>query len=55
MRLAKLVGRAQVPNLYRGQVCLTDPSSAWWNNFSVGDTWSATVGAQGSSFPSKIV
>ena len=30
-----------VPNLYRGQVCLTDPKSAWWNNWTVGATWGA--------------
>ena len=30
-----------VPNLYRGQLCLTDPKSAWWSNWTVGATWGA--------------
>jgi hypothetical protein len=29
----------QIPNLYRGQVCLTNPKSARWSNWTVGASW----------------
>ena len=30
-----------IPNLYRGQVCMTDPKAPWFNNFTVGASWGA--------------
>ena len=30
-----------VPNLYRGQLCLTDPNAPWWSNWTVGASWGA--------------
>jgi hypothetical protein len=31
-----------VPNLYKGQICLTG-GGVWWNNFTVGAQWGGTV------------
>jgi hypothetical protein len=36
----KKVGNT-IPNLYRGQICLTDPKAPWYNNFTVGASWGA--------------
>ena len=35
-------GGNTVPNLYKGQICLTG-GGVWWNNFSVGAEWGGSV------------